>query len=70
MPPSTYCDSLWLVWVRKKPSIKADLVIHSYIDTVSGEYLSVAIMLAIRFQLLCNFRDSFCKSSVHTYIGL
>ena len=46
MPHRLCCDSLWLDRVGKKPSLKADLLIYTYIVTVSGQYLSVAIKLS------------------------
>jgi len=42
--PHRVCfDLSWLDRVGKKPSVKEDLVIYSYIVTVSGQCLSVAI---------------------------
>ena len=44
VPLRLRCDSSWLDRVGKKPTLKADLAIYSYIVTVSGQYLSVAII--------------------------
>ena len=68
MPPrcptgSVNCDSSWLDRVGKKLSVKADLAIYSYIVTVSGQYLSVAITLSnqMDFSYCDNIVDIFQK---------
>ena len=52
VPRKLCCDSSWLDRVGKKPSLKADMAIYSYIVTVSGEYLSVAITLSNKMGLI------------------
>jgi len=46
--PHSICDGpAWLDRVGKKPSVKADLLIYSNCVTVSGQCLSVAIMVPL-----------------------
>ena len=64
MPHRLRCDSSWLDRVSKKLSVKADLAINSYIVTVSGQYLSVAITLSNKMDFsYCDNTVGFCKSS-------
>ena len=75
MPHRLRCDSSWFDRVSKKPSLKADLVIYSYIVTVSGQYLSVVITLSnkmdfsycdntVGFHNLVTYRGSIIKSPI------
>ena len=61
VPHRLRCDSSWLGRVGKKPSLKADLAIYSYIVTVSGQHLNVAIMLSNKMDFrYCDNMVSFC----------
>ena len=58
LPHRLHCDS----------SLTADLAIYSYIVTVSGQYLSVAITLSNKMDFsYCDNIVGFCKSS-HKYV--
>ena len=53
MPPQVpnrlCCNSSWPDRVGKRLSVQAELAIYTYIVTVSGQYLSVAITLRIKW---------------------
>jgi len=52
--PHRVCDGpAWLDRVGKKPSLKADLLIYSNCVTVSGQCLSVAIIISRAEQYYC-----------------
>jgi len=54
----------WLNRVSKKPSVKADLLIYSNCVTVSGQCLSMAIIISNKMDFnSCVNWDSFSKSS-------
>ena len=56
--------------VRKKPSVKADLVIYSHIVDSSGWYMSVSLILGFKFDFSpCATWDGFCKSSTNRVNG-
>ena len=59
--------SAWLDRVGKKPSVKADLFIYSNCVTVSGQCLSVAIIISNKMDFnSCAYMVDFPKSS-HIY---
>ena len=66
MPPRCPTGSIVTPQLGKEPSLKADLAIYSYIVTVSGQYLSVAITLSNNIDFsYCDNTVSFHKSSHH-----
>jgi len=65
--PHRVCDGpAWLDRVGKKLSVKADLIYSNYV-TVSGQYLSVAIIISNKMDFnSCAYMVGFPKSS-HTH---
>ena len=50
--------------VGKKPFVKVDLAIYSYIVDVSGQCMSVSLILGFKLDFnSCAIWDGFCKSS-------
>jgi len=68
--PHRVCDgSAWLDRLSKKPSVKVDLFIYRNCVTVSGQYLSVAIIINNKMDFnSCAYMATFPKSS-HIFIA-
>ena len=71
VPHGLHCDSSWPDRVGKKPSLKADLVIYSYIATVSGQCVAITLSNKMDFSYCDNtvsFHNpvTYVIGSVHT----
>ena len=64
------CNVLtWFYRVGKKPSVKADLAIYSYVRDVSGHYMSVSLILGFNWtSVLVQIGTVFANSVTYNYV--
>ena len=55
---------MWFHMVVKKPSMKADLAIYGHVVDVSGQWMSVSLILGFKLNFIsCTNWDGFRKSN-------